>query len=254
MAYTQLDLLKFLEIQQTFINRKKELLKYENPSILNVESLLISSNIYYVREKAFFDACGNHFYADFYIPFLSMAIEIDGGYHSTDRRVYLDNIKEDYLLSDKLVATLRMTNEEAFELTEITHRSLLMSIENKLEAKRKDFKYKWDIEEWLCRLNPENKIHAVKVLTRHVCPRIFSKNDWKNKNSPVLYYDRKLNIIGIFENIFVAHLKMETKFKDLHAKIEKGKLAYSTVNECIDLLKSPIAKESFRKYRKLYRV
>jgi len=208
------------EIKKGFIHRKNQLMKYNNPSIEKMCSLLKDCGLYYVREKCFFDEIGTLFYADFYIPTLMMTIEVDGGYHNDSKRKYLD-IKKEYFIAERSIVTLRYSNEDVLKINRL-------SIPNMIELGKEFWvKVKPHFDKcylnhhdarirWKDRVDPGNKrIFALRL--KHQ----FSKQlENIPINAKVEEFDKQGNVIWCFKNIFDAHFQTGITFKNVLKKFE----------------------------------
>lgn len=54
---------------------------------------------------------------DFYLPFLGLCIEVDGGYHFTPKQQSYDNWKNNYIINERKMRVLRINDKECFDLT-----------------------------------------------------------------------------------------------------------------------------------------
>jgi len=208
------------EIRSHFAKRKKKLLEYNNPSLIKFEELLIDRGLYYTREKCFFTEMGDLFYADFYIPSLQLCIEIDGGYHETQKRQYLDKIKQTIIL-EKGKATLRFTNEQVLGMTEINVASLIKDADyfwqnNKSSIGNYDYIY----GEWKSKVNMDKSYYINRLKAQF-------KEELKtiDLNAEIEEFNPSGEVTWIFKNIFDAHFATGTKFKLILTKftiIKKG--------------------------------
>jgi len=78
--------------------------------------------ISYKFQKGFYTIKGKHkgyhCIVDFYIPALHLAIEIDGGYHLSDKQKRKDTFKDKWLLKRRMVRMLRIKNKNASKVIE----------------------------------------------------------------------------------------------------------------------------------------
>jgi leucyl-tRNA synthetase len=91
---------------------------------------LLRNNQFGIRFRRQFPL-GGHI-LDFYCPSLYLAIEVDGGIHSTEQAKQNDNIRDLYLRNEHRVTTLRFSNEDALKRTD----SVLMLIEKEIKRIR----------------------------------------------------------------------------------------------------------------------
>lgn len=199
---------RVLSIKQNFCDRKKELMKFQNESIKTMEEMLAFNNFYYIKERTFFTEFGDLFYADFFIPELYLVIEIDGGYHNTDKRKYLDKAKE-LLIADRGIPTVRIKNEEVFEIPAIMW-DFLMTQAEKFWEENKDsiLDFTEAYGKWRDR-NFSDKIHLVENLKCR-----FNEN-LKNfcTNCIVEEVNKAGEVLWVFEDIFDYHFKTGVRFK-----------------------------------------
>lgn len=195
-------------IKEGFVVRKKELMKYVNTSIASMEEHLVLNNLYYVREKSFFNEKGQLFYADFFIPELRLVIEIDGGYHTDSKRAYVDKVKE-ILIAERGYPTVRITNEDVFNLPLFLTDFLLKGAKkfwktNKDEVSNySDVYFKW------CGVVEEDKRFIERKLRSQFKERL---KDF-NLEEEVEEIDKNGNVLWTFSNIFDYHYKTGIKFK-----------------------------------------
>lgn len=197
-------------ITKEFTHRKKDLMDYKNESIRFLEDYLKNQNIYFVREKAFFTNKGDLFYSDFYIPETRIAIELDGGYHETEKRQHLDEVKE-LLLASRSCATIRFKNEEVFDLP-LTCRALFYKkaknfwITNRQKIENYGFNYgKWE------RYNDDDRnieIENLKV-------KFASDLEKFSLTSEIVEFNKTGDILWTFRDIFECHFKTGIKFKEV---------------------------------------
>lgn len=198
-----------------FTSRKKTLLEFTNPSIENVERALRDANIYYVRERAFFDLCGSLFYADFFIPYFNLVIEIDGGYHETEKQRWIDRQKE-LFIADRGIPTVRLTNEEALNLRGFSVKKVLEKAED--FWKRVDMKWTDEYKSWRRRVYPHksSQINTLKV----DCSTLLAGLDLK---LPIQFVNKKGEVLWEFSNIFYAHFYTGIKLKTIVGTLKKEK-------------------------------
>ena len=128
-----------------FIERRRELLRKNSPSESHFEKLLKDAHIYYVREKCFFDRNGEWCYIDFYIPLYHIGIEIDGKEHSTQKQMFRDSKKTEFLLQFRKVNIIRITNEQCLALKSISlvdivkHPDIKDSVNYRIDSLRKHY-------------------------------------------------------------------------------------------------------------------
>ena len=54
---------------------------------------------------------------DFYLPFLGLCIEVDGGYHFSAKQQSHDNWKNNYIINERKMRVLRINDKECYDLT-----------------------------------------------------------------------------------------------------------------------------------------
>jgi very-short-patch-repair endonuclease len=101
----------FREKQKTLAGRRKKLLLTRTKCELQVEQRLKEAGIRFIAQKGFI--LGNNYcIADFYLPRPYKAvIEIDGGYHGTEKQKIRDRSKDTYYQS-RGFQVIRIKNEE----------------------------------------------------------------------------------------------------------------------------------------------
>jgi len=164
---------------------------------------MLESNIFYVREKCFFSEEAYLFYSDFYIPLIKTTIEIDGGYHNTVSRKYLDEIKEEFLCKRK-IATVRITNEQSLKLDKINLHKLIETANYRWKNKNSE-----EYEEWrrLSSLNKEESVNQLKSIFREQLRTL------KLDSNVILYFKDGKEMV--YDNIFQLHFATEIKFKEV---------------------------------------
>ena len=97
-------------------NRSK-LLKNPTEAELIMKSKLDKIKIKNMFQKGFWKGDFSCI-VDFYLPKpYKIVIEVDGGYHTTDKQKYRDSFKDRYLIEERGFKVLRFTNEEAKEIS-----------------------------------------------------------------------------------------------------------------------------------------
>ena len=104
-------MLTFKEKQKTLFKRKDNLIKNATKSELIFKELLDNNNIYYMFQKGFIQG-KNYVIVDFYLPKLKLCIELDGGYHETEKQIKRDLNKDNYLINERKFKVLRIKNED----------------------------------------------------------------------------------------------------------------------------------------------
>lgn len=114
-----MDFLTFKEKQPLLFIRQKSLRQFATPEELYLKELLDALNVDYIFQKGFLS--GDFFcIVDFYLPKYKLCIEIDGGYHTTEKQKKRDWAKDKYLKETRRFRVLRLTNEEVHYLSEIS--------------------------------------------------------------------------------------------------------------------------------------
>lgn len=122
-----------LEKQKTLDARKKRLKQNITPSELILKGLLLSLKPKLGRaifQKGFIAGNG-YCICDFYIPKYGLCVEVDGGYHTSEKQMKIDCYKNRYLTIERKMRVFRITNKECENLTETALLSMLMGIPNK---------------------------------------------------------------------------------------------------------------------------
>lgn len=104
-------MISFKEKQKTLFKRKDLLIKNATQSEIEFKKILDENNIYYMFQKAFIQG-NNYVIVDFYLPKLKLCIEIDGGYHDTEKQQKRDKNKDYYLTKQRNFKVLRIKNED----------------------------------------------------------------------------------------------------------------------------------------------
>lgn len=106
-----------VETQIKLSQWRNRLISTPTESELVFKSKLERIGVRFLFQKGFITKNKNWFYVcDFYLPNLKLAIEVDGSAHR-DRAVK-DKKKDDFLTKDRKFAVLRISNQEAFSLTD----------------------------------------------------------------------------------------------------------------------------------------
>lgn len=214
---------RVMPIKQNFVHRKKELLKFSNESLKTMQELLKFNNLYYIKERTFFTEKGDLFYADFYIPELQLVIEIDGGYHETDKRKYLDKAKE-LLIAGKSIATVRFSNEEVFEIPTLMREHLLKKANIFWETNKKDLPNFKDVFDRWKNKSSLNKDAITYKLKKQFTDRL--KNFYQD--FPIEEFNKNGDVLWVFENIFECHYKTGLKFKEVLDKFNMNSRNWKT--------------------------
>jgi very-short-patch-repair endonuclease len=119
---------EILEKQKTLDSRKKLLKENATQSELIVKGLLLTlkSKIGKAMFQKGFIAGNGYCICDFYIPKYGICIEIDGGYHTSEKQMNIDSYKNRYLTIERKMRVFRITNKECHDLTEKTLFKMLM--------------------------------------------------------------------------------------------------------------------------------
>lgn len=128
------------EKQKTLDARKKALKLNATASELVMKGLLMilrSQNK--IPKRVMFQKgliAGNGYcIVDFYLPFIQLCIEVDGGYHFSEKQKAHDNWKNNYIINERNMRVFRITDKEVFDLTP----EILLSYLN--EARHKKLTY-----------------------------------------------------------------------------------------------------------------
>ena len=98
--------------------RRNELLNKQTESEKVFQKKLEHLKIPFIAQKGFI-AGDNFCIVDFYLPKpFKLCIEIDGAYHNTERQQWRDANKNFYLEKQRKFRVLRLSNEEAINVTE----------------------------------------------------------------------------------------------------------------------------------------
>lgn len=204
--------LRYKDIKSEFKNRKKSLIEKNTKYVRYFENILREANIFFIQEKCSFSEWGDLFYSDIHIPSLDLTIEIDGGYHNTPERKYLDDVKEKFLRETKGLLTLRFENEDCLKIKSITKNELIDKAE-------KSYKNK-DIREWRERVCGGNE-YTIKKLKKQFAEKIKGADI----DSPLLMYN-KTGEKWVFDNIFDLHFSTGFKFKHVVVKVNNHSNRY----------------------------
>lgn len=237
--------IRLKQIQKNFVQRKKELTEYTNSSIEYLIKNLNDNNIYFTREKTFFDLDSSLFFSDFYIPYYRLTIELDGGYHEESKRKYLDEVKSNFL-ANRSICTIRFKNEEIFDYN-------LNSKFLKLAGKTQWDNYNIDkrsYDYWIKIISFKSKLEASKHLIELYIEKYQSSEFILDWFKPIKLIDKDNNILWVFENIFYTHFRTGKRFKDIISMFDKGirkkvTLEYCTPQEVKDFLKNNECLQSF---------
>lgn len=104
------------ETQIKLAQWRNGLLNNPTPSELVFKSKLERIGLKFLFQKGFIRSKTSFYVCDFYLPNLKLVIEIDGSAHKF--RAAKDSKKNEYLTKERRFAVLRISNQEAFELTD----------------------------------------------------------------------------------------------------------------------------------------
>lgn len=205
---------RFEDIVKEFKKRKNSLISHSTEYTDHFERILIKANIYYIKEKCFFSELADLFYSDFYIPSLCLTIEIDGGYHNTKNRKYLDKIKEEFI-SNRGIATIRLSNEDCLKMKKVNKQVLLNEAfafwRDKNNENRKEWKRKVvDSKDFIIHKLYNQFINDLEVICLE---------------SKVVMYDKN-GVEWIFDNIFDLHFSTDMKFKRVVERLNRYNKRY----------------------------
>lgn len=198
-----------------FKERKKNLLEFTNPSIENLERALKELGVYFTRERSFFDMVGTLCYADFYLPYFNIVIEVDGEYHNNTKQQWIDKQKE-LFIAKRSIATVRFTNIESLAIEKFDHIKMLEDAETFWEENH--LKNTEEYRNWQSRIYTDKKYVIQKL--KFQCPDIVSKLE---VDRVVLLVDKKEGVMCEFKNVFFAHFHTGIKFKTIGATLLKEK-------------------------------
>lgn len=201
---------RIIPIKQNFVKRKKQLMTFTNTSLNTFEEMLVFNNLYYEKEKTFFTEDGDLFYADFFIPELHLTVEIDGGYHDSEKRQYLDARKE-LLIASRGIPTIRLTNEEVFTV-DLNLRDFLLKGAKAFWKRNKEIitNYEENFYKWR---HFSSSVLECGSAINHLKNRFSVKLRNHYINRPVEEFNRNGDILWTFDNIFECHFKTGLKFK-----------------------------------------
>lgn len=116
------------EVSKKADKYKRELRKRATPAEKHIKKYLVSIKKKYSIEgvfkfkykfqKSYYDIKDNLFIVDFYFPTTGVSLEIDGGYHDTYKQKWRDYYKEKFIREKRHGRIVRLTNEEALEMSE----------------------------------------------------------------------------------------------------------------------------------------
>lgn len=126
-----------LEKQKTLDARKKLLKRKATPGELVIKGLLmILVKEKRIPKRVMFQKgliAGNGYcIVDFYLPFIGLCIEVDGGYHFTAKQKSYDNWKNNYIINERKMRVFRINDKECLDLTPD---NLLWYINNSKQSK-----------------------------------------------------------------------------------------------------------------------
>lgn len=128
------------EKQKTLDVRKRLLKEKATPSELVMKGLLmLLRSQKKIPKRVMFQKgliAGNGYcIVDFYLPYSQLCIEVDGGYHFSEKQQSHDNWKNNYIINERHMRVFRITDAECFDLTP----EALLAYLN--EAKKKKLTY-----------------------------------------------------------------------------------------------------------------
>lgn len=95
---------------------RQQNINYRNPTKAEKEFMSFVGEFKRIKtifQKPFY-ICGKIYFADCYLPFYHCIIEVDGGYHNTDKQKLKDQKRTIYLNSYG-IKVIRITNQEAID-------------------------------------------------------------------------------------------------------------------------------------------
>lgn len=117
-------MLTFKDKQRTVRKRLESLREKATISELTVKRLLDEINERYIFQKSFIK--GNFYcIVDFYLPKRKLCLEVDGGYHFSDKQRKKDYIRDKYLKVDRGFKVLRISNEAVKIIDSVSLKLLL---------------------------------------------------------------------------------------------------------------------------------
>lgn len=134
------------EKQKTLDERKNILKRNATPSELVMKGLLmLLRSQKKIPKRVMFQKgliAGNGYcIVDFYLPCNQLCIEVDGGYHFTEKQKSYDSWKNNYIINERKMRVFRITDAEVFDLTpEMLLTYLNDAKRNKLTYSRRYFK------------------------------------------------------------------------------------------------------------------
>lgn len=144
MKQRQIFTPQVLEKQKTLDARKKLLKRNATQSELVMKGLLmILVKEKKIPKRVMFQKgliAGNGYcIIDFYLPFIGLCIEVDGGYHFTPKQQSYDNWKNNYIINERKMRLFRINDKECFDLRKIMNKIINIPEEviKKLKKKAK---------------------------------------------------------------------------------------------------------------------
>lgn len=112
----------YIKQHQQLLDKYKRENKQTEEEII-VENILKELNIYYIKQKGFIAKCYSCYIADFYLPKPNkLVIEVDGKYHSVEKRRIADYYRDKFFLEERKIKTLRIKNEELMDINSVKNK------------------------------------------------------------------------------------------------------------------------------------
>lgn len=123
-------------VKRRFIPVRNKLLSKFSPAEDRFAKLLTEGGIYFRREKGNYRYGSRWSYYDFYLPYHSLYVEIDGPSHGTDEQRAIDAVKE-HAVKSKGKFIVRLTNEAVMSMDSVNVNDLLDECFRQSAAKRR---------------------------------------------------------------------------------------------------------------------
>jgi len=198
-------------VKKNFNQVQHKLLNKNSAAESHFESLLISSGLYFRREKGNYKTQTRWSYFDFYLPYYHLYIEIDGISHNSEEQKNIDAQKEK-IVKNKQRRLLRLSNEYVLSLSSINIDDLLTMQFKQEASKRKRGGYIKSRNRYWRHLNTQRQ-HGIEDMN-------YDADFDIDENQEVWLYDNSIGNYFRFENIYEEKFSTELSVNQIHELCE----------------------------------
>lgn len=201
---------------------RNKLLNKHSDAEKHFEEMLSFAGLYFRREKANFKIGTRWCYYDFYLPYYSLYIEIDGKEHETEEQKAINREKELQAMRNERFM-VRYTNEEvvamdAVSIDAILERCFAQSVElRRTGRKKRPAEHHKGVYEKIMKNKREGAIINMNAAAKFKV----------EPDQEVWLYDNAIGLYFHFPNIYEAKFSVEMTINEIHDMLEQTEFTHS---------------------------